>query len=138
LDDKQKLVHVVLVEDTPDDSRLACRALKRWRDNVHIVIAQDGEEALTVLRSCISNRLPDLVLLDLKLPLLSGFQVLSEIRAKGPLKELRVVVLSSSDDPSDIDRARRLGANGYVSKPVAYDEFIGAIRAIAEGWNGLF
>lgn len=123
---------LLLVEDNPDDERLAVRALRRGNIANKIVIARNGEEALTMLFSL--DPLPSVVLLDLKLPKVDGLEVLRQIRANERTRLLPVVVLTSSSEDRDIVESYSLGANSYVRKPVEFDQFTEAVRQLGLYW----
>ena len=123
---------IVLVEDNPDDERLTLRALRRGKLTNPVVVARNGEEALTVILA--ADPLPSLVLLDLKLPKIDGLEVLKRIRAHAPTKCLPVVVLTSSSEERDIIDSYNLGANSYVRKPVDFDQFTEAVAQLGLYW----
>jgi len=130
---------ILLVEDNPSDEGLSKRALKNHNIDNPIVVARDGQEALDYLfgtngKEIDSEALPELVLLDLKLPKVSGLQVLQRIRADERTKFLPVVVLTSSTEDKDIVESYRLGANSYVSKPVEFNEFSQAVKQLGLYW----
>ena len=122
---------ILLVEDSEDDAFFFDLALKKsgWScDRVHII---DGGQAVDYLKeSCNSDSIPDLVFLDLKLPVLTGFEVLEWISAENLLPQLHVVILSGSDHQSDIVRARELGATDYLVKPVSSEELKKRLEAV--------
>jgi CheY-like chemotaxis protein len=124
-------VEILLVDDDPDDVTLAMRALARQNlaNRVHVV--GDGAEALAYLRE--SGR-PRLVLLDLKLPKVTGLEVLEQIRDDPRLKTLPVVILTSSREEPDVARAYALGANSYIVKPVDFDQFLRAVSEVGMYW----
>jgi CheY-like chemotaxis protein len=119
---------VLLVEDNPDDELLTLRALKKATVNLDVQIARDGAEALHALglngASGTNPQLPALVLLDIKLPKVSGIDVLREIRRAPHTEGLPVVMLTSSDEPSDVLSASLLNVSRYVRKAVDYTEFM--------------
>jgi two-component system response regulator len=127
---------ILLVEDNPSDVELAQTAFKEIGCLLPIVVAPDGAEALDYLLATgrYKNRdaveTPLLVLLDLKLPKISGLDVLKRIRSHPRLKGLIVIVLTSSDEESDKIEAERLGINFYSCKPVDYDEFLAFARRV--------
>ena len=135
---------IMLVEDNPDDELLTLRALQKI--NVlsganEIVVARDGVEALDYLHdrdedvsSEILARLPQLILLDLKLPKVDGLQVLSKIRANPRTERVPVVVLTSSDEEKDISRSYDYGANSYIRKPIDFSQFIDTIGQLGMYW----
>jgi two-component system response regulator len=123
---------ILLVEDSPDGAELARAALESCAAEHELVIASDGEEALLYLRGC--KLLPALVLLDLKLPGMDGFELLRRIREEEPTKLLPVIVLTSSVEESDVSQSYLLGANSYVQKPVDFDQFVPVAKKIGEYW----
>lgn len=120
---------VLLVEDNDGDATLALYEFKRQAVPAHVVVARDGEEALKILRA---GPPPDLVVLDLNLPKVDGFEVLKAIRASPELQQLRVIVLTSSLHDRDVMQASYLGANLFFQKPVSVDEFSHVVRQIKE------
>jgi two-component system response regulator len=123
---------MILVEDNPDDERLTLRALSRGMLANEILVARDGEEALNLIFSL--DRLPSVVLLDLKLPKIDGLEVLRQIRAHERTRLLPVVILTSSDEDRDILESYSLGANSYVQKPVEINQFTEAVRQLGVYW----
>jgi two-component system, response regulator len=124
---------LLLVEDNPSDEELTLRSLKKHNIANEVVVAHDGVEAIEFLLDE-SKPLPDLVLLDLKLPRLGGFEVLQRIRSEERTKLLPVVVLTSSSQDEDIVSSYRLGANSYVRKPVRFSDFSEAVRQLGVYW----
>ena len=125
---------ILLVEDNADDEQLTLRAMRQSDIPNIIRVARDGAEAIDYLFGATAGRLPDLVLLDLKLPKISGLEVLQRIRAEDHSKALPVVILTSSDEERDIVKSYNLGANSYIRKPVDFDEFIDAVRQLGLYW----
>ena len=131
---------ILLVEDNPDDELLTLRALKRSNVLNRIVVARDGVEALDYLfgRGAYASRditiLPQLILLDLKLPKLDGLEVLQQIRADPRTCLLPVVILTSSDEERDIVASYQLGANSYIRKPVDFGQFTQAVQQLGLYW----
>lgn len=131
---------ILLVEDNPDDVDLTLRALERVGPGVDTVVARDGVEALDYLfaRGDHSGRpadeQPSVVLLDLKLPRVDGFEVLARLRADERTRLLPVVVLTSSREEGDLDASYRLGANSYIRKPVDFGRFREAVGQISAYW----
>ena len=131
---------ILLVEDNPRDEELTIRALKKSNVLNPIVVARDGAEALDYLhaRGAHAERdassLPQLVLLDLKLPKVDGLEGLRELRGDPRTALLPVVVLTSSVEEQDLLRSYSLGANSYVRKPVDFVQFIEAVRQLGLYW----
>jgi two-component system, response regulator len=131
---------ILLVEDNPDDEALTLRALKKNNIKNEVVVARDGIEALDYLFGTGAhagrdlNVQPQVVLLDLKLPKLDGFEVLRRLRAAEPTKLLPVVILTTSNEDQDRIKGYGLGANSYVRKPVEFDRFIEAVRQLGLYW----
>lgn len=130
---------VLLVEDNENDELLTLRAFRKNNFKNAIVVARDGVEALDYLRGTGAHaanppRLPELVLLDLKLPRVDGLDVLKGIRAHQRTAILPVVVLTSSKQDEDIIRSYELGANSYVRKPVEFEAFFEAVKSMGLYW----
>lgn len=131
---------IMLVEDNPDDEALTVRALKKNTIVSEIVIARDGVQALDYLfaEGAHAGRditgMPQVVLLDLKLPKLDGLGVLRRLRADERTRLLPVVILTSSTEEEDRLKVYDLGANSYVRKPVDFDEFIAAATQLGLYW----
>jgi len=131
---------ILLVEDNPDDVELTLRALKKNNIANEVVVACDGAEALEYLtgtgkyaKRAIAD-LPEVVLLDLKLPKVGGLEVLRAMRADPRTQMLPVVILTSSTEERDIIASYQLGANSYIRKPIDFDQFVGAIRQLGLYW----
>ncbi|MFL6427167.1 MAG: response regulator [Acidobacteriaceae bacterium] len=128
---------ILLVEDDPDHEALTIRALKKANIANHIRVARDGEEAINMLFGNDQGMLPfvpQIILLDLKLPKIDGLEVLRRIRESELHRMLPVIVLTSSDEESDLMRSYKLGVNSYIRKPVNFSEFAEAIRQLATYW----
>lgn len=129
---------ILLVEDNADDEAMTLRALKMNHIDNEIVVMRDGAAAVEYLHGGGAGRgtalLPQVVLLDLKLPKLDGLQVLECIRAHPATRTLPVVILTSSDEEQDLARSYTLGANSYVRKPVTFAEFTEAVRQLGMYW----
>jgi len=131
---------ILLVEDNPDDEELTLRALKQSRIANEIVVTRDGREALDFLfgkgkyQGRDTGRKPAVMLLDLKLPKLSGLEVLERMRADPATKLIPVVVLTSSSEDEDMLKSYRLGANSYVRKPVEFGAFASAVTQLGLYW----
>lgn len=131
---------ILLVEDNPNDEVLTLRALKKNKIVNDIVVAHDGVEALDYLfgKGQYAGRdtrsMPQMVLLDLKLPKVDGLQVLQKIRSNELTKRLAVVVFTSSTEEEDLVKSYDLGANSYVRKPVDFEQFLDATRQLGIYW----
>lgn len=131
---------ILLVEDNPDDEMLALRALRQSRIANKTVVAHDGVEALDYLFGTgeyagrDTSRMPQLVLLDLKLPRVDGLEVLQRIRADKRTHRLNVVILTSSREEQDLVKGYDLGANSYICKPVDFDQFVDAVTQLGLYW----
>ena len=131
---------ILLVEDNPRDEALTLRALKKSNVCNEVVVARDGVEALDYLfgdgTSAGRERreMPQLILLDLKLPKVDGLQVLEKIRAAERTRRLPVVVFTSSSEEEDLINSYNLGANSYVRKPVDFEHFLEATRQLGLYW----
>lgn len=127
-----ELPRILLVEDNADDVELARRALRRCGYPVDLRVASDGVVALELLAA--TDGPPDLVLLDLNLPGLSGLDLLARLRAAPATSLVPVVVLTTSLEAHDLREAYRRGANSYLRKPVDFDEFVGMVRELCHYW----
>jgi len=131
---------ILLVEDNPDDEALTLRALKKNNIKNEVVVARDGAEALEFLFGTgkyagrNSDVIPQVVLLDLKLPKVEGLEVLRQVRADRRTKLLPVVILTSSNEEQDRIQGYDLGANSYVRKPVDFSQFLDAARQLGLYW----
>ncbi|MEX1183461.1 MAG: response regulator [Gemmatimonadota bacterium] len=126
---------ILLVEDNPDDEALALRALKQNNIANPIVVAHDGAQAVSYLFGPDAlAELPQVVLLDLKLPKIDGLEVLRRIRADGRTRLLPVVILTSSREERDLVESYSLGANSYIVKPVDFDQFADAVGKLGMYW----
>ncbi len=131
---------ILLVEDNPDDVELTLRALKQYNIRNEIAVVRDGAEALDYLfaTGAYAERsvspMPAVVILDLKLPKVDGFEVLQRMRADERTKLIPVVILTSSKEERDMVNGYKLGANSYVQKPVDFTEFVEAARQLGLYW----
>lgn len=128
---------ILLVEDNPDDVLITRRAWKKGHIKNKLLVANDGEEALRLLRKekdYFDAPTPCLILLDLKMPRVDGFEVLKTIKGDDLLKSIPVIVLTSSERIQDVEKAYKLGCNSYIVKPVSFENFIKAIIEIEHYW----
>jgi len=130
---------ILLVEDNPDDIELTMRAFRKSNIVNEIIVARDGVEALDFLfgtgpHTGRSPMLPQVVLLDLKMPRVDGLHVLERIRAHPRTKLLPVVILTSSVEEQDLLNTYRRGANSYIRKPVDFQEFVDAVKQLGLYW----
>jgi CheY-like chemotaxis protein len=131
---------ILLADDDPNDVLLTERALKRIGPGGPVHVVQDGEEAVAYLKGdgafADRNRfpLPTLLLLDLKMPRRSGFEVLEWLRQQPGLRRLPVVVFTSSNQDSDVTRAYELGANSYLVKPAGFDNLVNMMKCLRSYW----
>lgn len=134
-------MNILLVEDNPGDIILAKEALKISSETIgsyHLEVAKDGEEAIRFLHRLgrFKRKLrPDLIFLDLNLPRKNGFEVLKEIKSSDSLKNIPVVVFSTSSSEFDINNSYQYQANCYVTKPVDFDDFIEVMGRILSFWK---
>jgi two-component system, response regulator len=128
---------VLLVEDNPDDEELTLRGLRSVNLKAPVDVVRDGQEALDYLFGAQdqgAQPLPVVVLLDLMLPRVDGFEVLTRIRAEKRTRRLPVVILTSSSEDHDLINGYDRGANSYVRKPPEFEEFAGLLRQLASYW----
>ena len=131
---------ILLIEDSPDDEELTLEALKSNNISNDIVVARDGQEALDYLfgqglyKDRDTRDVPQLVLLDLKLPKVDGIEVLKRIRSDERTRYLRVVILTSSKEEKDVVAGYALGANSYICKPVNFGQFMESVKQLSLYW----
>jgi len=131
---------ILLVEDNPDDIKLTLRALKKSNIMNEVIVAGDGVEALDYLfgTGTFAGRdtdiMPQVVLLDLKMPKMDGLEVLQRIRADEKTKLLPVVILTTSSEDRDRVESYKLGANSYIRKPVDFNQFVAAVQHLGLYW----
>jgi two-component system response regulator len=131
---------ILLVEDNPDDEALTLRAFRKNNMRNKIIVVRDGEEALDFIfrRGAYATRdpdeVPEIILLDLKLPKIDGLEVLRQIRADLRTRLLPVVILTSSKEEQDLIEGYKEGANSYVRKPVDFNQFVEAVRQLGLYW----
>lgn len=134
-----KFINILLVEDNPDDVELTIHALKKNNIINPITVLRDGQEALDFLfykgkYANSTHALPNVILLDLKLPKVDGIEILQKIKFDRKLKLIPVVVLTSSKEESDIIKSYDLGVNSYIRKPVDFDQFVETVKQIGFYW----
>ena len=134
-----RVATILLVEDNPDHAEFALRALKKNSVTTQVVWAKDGEEALEILGECDGTRaserpFPDLILLDINLPKLSGHDVLRRVKADDSLRAIPVVMLSTSTSIEDVAASYAAGANSYVSKKGPFKALVDQVTAVRDYW----
>jgi two-component system response regulator len=131
---------ILLVEDNPNDVKLTMRAFEKSNVSSEIVVVGDGEEAIDYLFATGRHAgrdpkvMPEVILLDMKLPKIDGLGVLRRVRADERTRRLPVVILTSSKEETDVNSSYNLGANSFVRKPVDFDQFIDAVRHLSLYW----
>ena len=134
---------ILLVEDNPDDETLTIRALAKNKIHNQVVVVRDGAEALDYLfgRNAHAGRdtnvLPQIVLLDLKLPKVDGLEVLRQIKSDAALRMIPVVMMTSSRQEQDVVASYELGVNAYVVKPMKFQDFVEAVKQVDGFWAGI-
>lgn len=127
-------IDILLVEDNLEDGELTMRALKKNKIANHITWLKNGEEAINFFKNEHDGHIPKLILLDLKMPKVSGLDVLKFIRSNDKTKHANVVVLTSSKQEQDLITTYDLGVNSYIVKPVEFDKFMLAVQEIGLYW----
>jgi two-component system response regulator len=133
-------VEILLVEDTPADAELTIRALEKHKLGNNVVWVKDGAEALDFLFATGAyagrdiTRPPKVVLLDLRLPRVSGIEVLRRVKGDERTRLVPVVALTSSKEDVDIEECYRLGVNSYIAKPVSFDDFVKVVGELGLYW----
>ena len=130
-------LHVLLIEDSPDDTLLAHRALLRAVPDARVVACSDGLEAVLHLENALHGSPPDLILLDIDLPVRDGLGLLQWIRSKAEFRFVPVVMFTGHHDPHHRSEAYASGANSFVRKPTISSEFGDAVEAIGMYWSTL-
>ena len=135
-------VNILLVEDDPNDVMLIRKAVQKILSGIPLAVVPNGQEAVGYLKGegLYANRgvypFPDIVLLDLKMPLMNGFEVLRWVRQQPRLKRLPVIVLTGSVQESDARLAYEMGANSYVIKPADFNQLLEMIKTLGNFWFG--
>jgi two-component system response regulator len=130
---ENRIVEILLVEDNMDDANLTIRTLHKHRLANNLLHVQDGEEALNYLFDE-NNKMPKIILLDLKMPKVDGIEVLRKLKSDPDRKKVPVVVLTSSKEEQDIFESYNLGVNAYIVKPVDFDQFVKAVSDLGLFW----
>jgi CheY-like chemotaxis protein len=134
---KIKFAHILLVEDNEGDILLTKEAFEECKVKTEISVAKNGQEALDFLfkrGAYVNVKKPDLILLDVNLPIYNGHEVLRQIKADPRLKKIPVIILTTSSNQKDLDEAYENHCNSYVKKPLEINEFLNAILKIEEFW----
>lgn len=129
-----KNTRILLIEDNAADISLIKQNLLKHSPNCTFIIARDGEDAMKILKSSTEDSVPDLIILDLNLPKVSGYQVLSFLKSNSLFRQTPVVVFSTSSSAEDVRRVYENYGNCYIVKPFDLDEFQSAIQKIWEFW----
>lgn len=134
----------MIIEDNPDHAELTSMAIKKSDGAVEIIVFDDGFRAMDYLNNCLGKNdaaqdaaLPNLILLDIKMPGMDGFEVLKKVKNDPGTKEIPVVMLTTSNRPEDIELAYSLGANSYLTKPVVYKEVKEKISSLINYWQNM-
>lgn len=127
---------ILLVEDSPGDVRLVKEALRQTAAPVQLTVCRDGVDAMDYLERAryTGGALPDLILLDLNLPRMNGREVLEAIKKSPDLKQIPVIIMTSSPADEDVNAAYLLNANCYITKPSDFQQYINAVRSIEDFW----
>jgi CheY-like chemotaxis protein len=136
-DKSLKPAHILLVEDNEGDILLTLEAFEEGKFKTKVSVARNGREALDFLykRGAFTDvQKPDLILLDINIPIFSGHEVLSEIKQDDNLKKIPVIILTTSSNQKDIEKAYNFHCNSYIKKPLEMEEFIKAVVQIEEFW----
>lgn len=134
---ENKSIEILLVEDNPGDVRLTLEALRDSRIANRVTVAQDGAEALEIVRGrgpTGSEPRPDLILLDLNLPKVNGFEVLEKLKNDDACRRIPIIVFTSSKAEQDILKTYNLHANSFVTKPIDFEQFANVVRSIENFW----
>lgn len=132
----QKVADILIVEDNPADVRLLREALSHCNAPYRLRVAEDGAGAVELLQRCTSRDCPDLVILDLSLPRIGGYEVLAAIRSNETTATVPVIVLSASQDRAEVERAYDAYANCFIAKPSEVEDLVNVVLAIESFWLG--
>lgn len=128
-------VDILVIEDNPGDVRLIIETFKVSKIPHNLVVATDGEEALQILKNqCRESKNPKLIILDLNLPKKSGMEVLKEIKTDNLLKQIPVIIFTTSNASEDITRCYHNSANAYIHKPIDLDQFVEVVNSMQKFW----
>ena len=130
-------INILLIEDNPGDVRLTLEALKESKIINNLQVVEDGIEALSYLKKDGNYKdkpRPDLIILDLNLPKKDGREVLGEIKSEDSLKQIPIVILTTSEAEEDIIKSYELHANCYITKPVNMEQFVKVVKSVGEFW----
>jgi two-component system, chemotaxis family, response regulator Rcp1 len=136
-ENSQRQISVLLVEDNPGDVRLIREAFRSLKINPHIHVSVDGVDAINYLRATDEDgkpNSPDLIILDLSLPRKSGLEVLAEIKTTPQIRQIPVLILSSSSADSDVQRSYDLHANSYIVKPADLSQVLTVMKSVSDFW----
>jgi len=125
---------ILLVENNPNDEKLALMAFEQKHPLVEIMVMRNGHDALDFLLGEQEIALPDIILLDLKMPRINGMEVLRRIRQHKRTRWIPVIILSSSAEPEDMEQAYSLGANSYIRKPMDFEHFLLVVDYLTTYW----
>jgi len=134
---KKNLVHILLVEDNEGDVVLTREAFEEYKIKTKISIVKNGQDALDFLSQSgkfTNSKKPDLILLDINIPIFSGHEVLERIKSDSNLKKIPVIMLTTSSSEKDLEKAYGKHCNSYIKKPIQISEFLIAILKIEEFW----
>ncbi len=133
---KYATMDILIIEDSLYDAELIIRALKKDNPDINVEIMTDGEEAIEFLERMVIKKFqyPKLIILDLKLPKINGIEVLTYLKQNEVTESIPVVILSSSDEKSDVKRCYQLGANSYVLKDIEVENFFNSLASISNYW----
>lgn len=132
-----KEVHILLVEDNEGDILLTKEAFEEAKIKTRISVAKNGQDALDYLykrRHYVNEEKPDLILLDINIPIINGLEVLKEIKSDKLLQKIPVLVLTTSSSEKDINMAYQNHSNSYIIKPIEFEDFLKAVLKIEEFW----
>jgi CheY-like chemotaxis protein len=137
-DNDTRQLHIMLVEDTPEHADIIMRSLDMIEGKPSVTWSKDGSDALELLsKQKVPTCLPDLILLDIKMPKIDGFQVLSSIKGDELLRVIPVIMLSTTTRQEEILRCYGLGANSYIVKPIGFRELVEVMKEVGKYWGSV-